>query len=283
MTDLREPLLSIIIISYENPSLILRRAIQSVLEQSYKNYEVILVDANEEGNPYSLGLREDMEKYPRILVISCPSKKGEFAAAKNQGAEQAKGEYLAFLMASDAWNQECASSQIEVLEENPDIALAFCQSWQQEEDALSVRYKMAPEPAAVPEGETSLPQEAIHSVSQAMFRRTAFEDMLGFDTRIHKQDDYDMWIRLAKKHKIASIDRNLVCSYVDKSVLKRSHRLIDVVGYLQLYSKHYEMYRKNPAARYELYLKIAACYKSEKYYFSWLKYALRIKVLKMRL
>ena len=75
MTDLREPLLSIIIISYENPSLILRRAIQSVLEQSYKNYEVILVDANEEGNPYSLGLREDMEKYPGILVISCPSNK----------------------------------------------------------------------------------------------------------------------------------------------------------------------------------------------------------------
>ena len=147
---MREPLLSIIIISYENSSLILRRAIQSVLEQSYKNYEVILVDANKEGNAYSLGLREDMEKYPEIPIISCPSKKGEFAVAKNQGAEQANGTYLAFLMAGDAWNQECASSQIEVLEENSDIALAFCQSWQQEDDALSVCYKTAPEPAAVP-------------------------------------------------------------------------------------------------------------------------------------
>ena len=44
-----EPLLSIIIVSYENSSLILRRALQSVLEQSYKNYEIILVDANESG------------------------------------------------------------------------------------------------------------------------------------------------------------------------------------------------------------------------------------------
>ena len=70
-----EPLLSIIIVSYENSSLILRRALQSVLEQSYKNYEIILVDANESGNAYSLGLREDMEHYPDIPVISCPSRK----------------------------------------------------------------------------------------------------------------------------------------------------------------------------------------------------------------
>ena len=284
MTDLSEQLLSIIIISYENSSLILRRAIQSVLEQRYKNYEVILVDANEEGNPYSLGLREDMERYPEISMLSCPSRRGEFAAAKNKGAEQASGEYLAFLMAGEAWNQECASTQIEVLEENPDIALTFCQSWQQEEDALSTRYRMAPETAnGACRGGSPYFQEVIHSVSQVMFRRTAFEDMLGFDTRIHKQDDYDIWIRLAQKYKIASIDRNLVCSYVDRTVLRKSRRLIDVVGYLQLYSKHYDLYRKNPEARYELYLKIAACYKSEKYYFAWLKYALRIRVLEMRL
>lgn len=193
-----EPLLSIIIVSYENSSLILRRALQSVLEQSYKNYEIILVDANESGNAYSLGLREDMEHYPDIPVISCPSRKGEFAAAKNQGAAQANGTYLAFLMARDAWNQECAASQIEVLEENPDVALVFCQSWRQEEDALSTQYRHAPE-LPVSAAQNGAVQSPIHSVSQVMFRRSAFEDMLGFDTHIHRQDDYDMWIRLSEK------------------------------------------------------------------------------------
>lgn len=281
---MREPLLSIIIVSYENSSLILRRAIQSVLEQSYQNYEIILIDANESGSAYSLGLREDMEKYPDIPVIVCPSKKGEFAAAKNEGAAQANGTYLAFLMAKDAWNQECAATQVEVLEENPDVALVFCHSWMQEEDALSIQYKMAPEVGGN-SGNTAglLSQDSIHSVSQVMFRRTAFEDMLGFDTHIHRQDDYDMWIRLAEKHRIASIDQNLVCSYVEKSTLKKSHKLIDVVGYLQLYSKHRDMYRKNREARYELFQRIAACYKDEKYYFTWFKYAVRIKVLEMRL
>lgn len=277
-----EPLLSIIIVSYENSSLVLRRALQSVLEQSYKNYEIILVDANESGNAYSLGLREDMEHYPDIPVISCPSRKGEFAAAKNQGAAQANGTYLAFLMARDAWNQECAASQIEVLEENPDVALVFCQSWRQEEDALSTQYRHAPE-LPVSAAQNGAVQSPIHSVSQVMFRRSAFEDMLGFDTHIHRQDDYDMWIRLSEKNRLAAIDQNLVCSYVEKRLLKKTHKLIDVVGYLQLYSKHRDMYRKNPEARYELYQKIAACYKDEGYYFTWFKYAVKIRGLEMRL
>lgn len=276
-------MLSIIIISYENSSLVLRRAIQSVLGQSYSNCEIILVDANEEGSDYSLGLREDMEAYPQIPVLPCPSQKGGFAAAKNLGASRADGTYLAFLMAGDAWNQECASSQIEVLREREEVALVFCQSWQQEEDALSTRYRNAPAPALMAETGGALVPEAIQSVSQVMFRRSVFDDMLGFDTKIHRQDDYDMWLRVARKNKIASIDQNLVCSYVDKGVIKKTHKLIDVVGYLQLYSKHRGVYRKNPSARYELYRRIAACYKEERYYFAWLKYEMKIRMLGMRL
>ena len=149
---MKEPLLSIIILSYENSSLVLRRALRSVMEQSYENCELLLVDANEKKSEYSLGLREDMERYPDIPVISCPSARGEFAAAKNEGAAQANGTYLAFLMAEDAWNQECAASQIEVLEEHPDVALVFCQRWIQDEDALSTGYRTAPETAP---GETA--------------------------------------------------------------------------------------------------------------------------------
>lgn len=56
-----------------------------------------------------------------------------------------------------------------------------------------------------------------------------------------------------------------------------------MVGYLQLYSKHYDMYKRNPVNRLELYRRIAACYKSEKYYLAWFRYAIRIKVLEMRI
>lgn len=280
---MEEPLLSIVIVSYKNSSLVLRRAMHSVLEQSYKNYEIILVDANESGDDYSLGLREDMEAHPEIPVIACPSEKGELAAAKNQGAAQANGTYLAFLMGRDAWNQECASSQIEVLEEHPDVGLVFCHNWTQEEDALSTGYREAPEAGEGSADEDPLPPgDAIRSVSQVMFRRSVFEELLGFDTHIRRWDDYDMWIRLAGQHRIAAIDQALVCSYVDKDVLKKSRKLIDVVGYLQLYSKHHDFYRRNPAEKLELYQKIAACYKEEKCFFPWMRYAARVRMLELR-
>lgn len=280
---MKEPLLSIIIVSYQNSSLVLRRAIRSVQEQSYQNYEIILVDANAKGSDYSLGLREDMEKFPEIPVITCPCEKGELAAAKNQGAAQAAGVYLAFLMGRDAWNQECAASQIEVLEEHPDVGLVFCHSWTQDEDAFSTRYQYAPDSdgfSPAPGG--LLTEETIHSVSQVMIRKSVFESLLGFDTRIRRQDDYDMWLRLSAKNRIAAVDQALVCSYMDRDVLKKSRKLIDVVGYLQLYSKHDSFYKSNPAEKLELYKKIAACYKSEKYFFPWLRYAARLRLLELR-
>lgn len=280
---MNEPLLSIVIVSYENPSLVLRRAIQSIRNQSYRNYEIILVDANQEGSKYSLGLREDMEAYDDIFVIECPSKRGEFAAAKNQGASQANGTYLAFLMGHDAWNQECAASQIEILEERSNVALVFCSSWIGTEDAFSVEYKNMPYNESQKRIlEQDDLEESIHSVSQVMFRRECFEELCGFDPKIHRQDDYDMWVRLSKKYKIAALEQNLVCSYLEANTLRKSKKLIDVVGFLQIYSKHSEMYKKNPIARLELYRKIAECYKQSNYFLSWLKYVGKVKFLEIK-
>lgn len=281
---MREPLLSIVIVSYEDSSLFLQRVIQSVYEQSYDNCEMILVDANDPESAYSLGLREDMEHYPDICLISCPCRKESFAAAKNAGAQQAGGTYLAFLMPGDVWNHEFASSQIEVLEERPEVALVFCNRGMSEEDVLDTEYRKTPESVAGMEDlDDVFQKEIVGSVSQMMFRRSCFEDVHGFDTRIYKKDDYDLWIRIMKKYKIAAVSQNLVCSYVEKSVLKKSHELIDVVGYLQLYSKHQDFYKKNDGARMELFRNIAGCYRQSHRYIAWMKFNRKRKLLERKM
>lgn len=70
MAEGTEKLLSVVLVSYRDPSLTLRRAVRSVQEQSYRHFELILVDANEEGDPYSLGLREDMALFPRVRLLA---------------------------------------------------------------------------------------------------------------------------------------------------------------------------------------------------------------------
>lgn len=283
---MKEGLLSIIIISYENSSLVLKRAIQSVKEQKYSNYEIILVDANEEKSAYSLGLREDIEKQPDISLVSCPSKQGEFALAKNKGAEAAKGEYIAYLKASDAWNSECTEKQIKVLQEKKETGLVFCHSWSQEEDAFSTEYRNPPVEVSKEKEkreEDFLYQESICSISQVMFRSEVFYEMRGFDINMKGQDEYDLWLRIASKYRIMGIEENLVCSYVEKDTLKKTHKLLDVIGYLQLYSKHKEMYDKNPVSKVILYKKIAACYKDSYYYLQWMQYILKIKILERKI
>ena len=64
-----QPLVSVVILSFEDPSLVLRRAIRSVLDQNLDQCQVVLVDANPPDSDYSLGLREDMERYPEIPVL----------------------------------------------------------------------------------------------------------------------------------------------------------------------------------------------------------------------
>ena len=283
MAEGTEKLLSVVLVSYRDPSLTLRRAVRSVQEQSYRHFELILVDANEEGDPYSLGLREDMALFPRVRLLACPCPGGALADAKNCGARAARGEYLAFLLARFAWNPVCAEMQIACLEEHPEVGMTFCSAWRQEEDALSESYRRPPQESDEAAGGAAVfDAPASGSVSQVLFRRSVFEELDGFDRRI-RRDDHDLWLRVLKRYRILSVDRDLVCRYVERSTLRRSHRVIDVVGYLQLYSKHKELYDKNPQAKLALFEKIAACYRAAHSVPDWLRFAAKVRLLRWRL
>ena len=125
---MKEPLLSIIIVSYRDSSLLLKRTIQSV--QTFEDYELVLTDANERGSACSKGLAEDMESYPDIPVICGEWKNCDLAAAKNAGAARAGGTYLTFLTTHDVWNLQCAKKQLEVLQADPDVGLTFGCMWE---------------------------------------------------------------------------------------------------------------------------------------------------------
>ena len=220
MAEGTEKLLSVVLVSYRDPSLTLRRAVRSVQEQSYRHFELILVDANEEGDPYSLGLREDMALFPRVRLLACPCPGGALADAKNCGARAARGEYLAFLLARFAWNPVCAEMQIACLEEHPEVGMTFCSAWRQEEDALSESYRRPPQESDEAAGGAAVfDAPASGSVSQVLFRRSVFEELDGFDRRI-RRDDHDLWLRVLKRYRILSVDRDLVCRYVERSTLR---------------------------------------------------------------
>lgn len=110
-----KPNVSIIIPSY-NRERVLHRAVKSVISQTYKNWELIIVDDRSTIPAQEIITLKD----PRIQIIRHSKRQGA-AAARNTGMRIAQGKYIAFLDSDDEWLPEKLSKQIAFLEKSDPI------------------------------------------------------------------------------------------------------------------------------------------------------------------
>lgn len=115
-------LVSVIIPVY-NVEEYLRKCLDSVINQTYTNLEIICID---DGSPDNSGaiLDEYAKKDSRIIVIH--QENAGVAAARNRGLDIAKGEYIAFVDSDDWVEPECYETMVKQMEENPDVDLVSC-------------------------------------------------------------------------------------------------------------------------------------------------------------
>jgi len=113
---MENPLISIIIPTY-NVSDLLKLTIKSVLNQSYKNYEIIIIDDGSEDDTEEVVRNFNNEKisYFKLGHTGMPAK------VRNKGIEEAKGEYIAFLDSDDLWCPDKLDVQLKVLKENEEL------------------------------------------------------------------------------------------------------------------------------------------------------------------
>ena len=101
-----------VIIPYHNNEYTLERAVRSVLEQTYKNLEVIIVD---NGSDEPLKTENELYMDPRVRTYITPELLGA-SGARNAGIKLATGEYIAFLDADDYWEKDKLDKQLKVME-----------------------------------------------------------------------------------------------------------------------------------------------------------------------
>lgn len=116
MSKIASKLVSIVTPSY-NAETLIERTIQSVLEQTYTDWEMIVVDDCSKDNTCQV-VREYALKDPRIKLISLQKNNGAPAAPRNIGVNEAKGVWIAFLDADDIWHPQKLTKQIEALEQH---------------------------------------------------------------------------------------------------------------------------------------------------------------------
>ena len=110
------PSVSVIIPTYNRGNLV-GRSIQSILNQTYKDFELIIVDDGSIDNTEDI-IKEFQKKDERIKYIRYEKNKGG-AAARNTGIKNAKGKYIAFLDSDDEWLPEKLEKQIKTMKDLP--------------------------------------------------------------------------------------------------------------------------------------------------------------------
>ncbi len=199
-----EPLVSVIIPNY-NYGHFLQESIDSVLNQSYKNIEVIVVDDGSTDNSTKI-----IEAYSqRVMLIS--QENSGVSAARNHGMRFAKGDFVCFLDADDSWEPNKISSQISKFNDL-EIGVVYssiniCDEELNHLEIVSARYKGDVEYLYYRFPTTAI---ILLGCSTAMIRAEVANSVGEFDTSLHTSADWDYFRRLSRLTEIDFVEFPIV-------------------------------------------------------------------------
>lgn len=242
---------SIIIPAYQSAKT-LPRALDSVLQQSYDDYEVIVVDDHSSDETQSV-VERYMASDVRIKYVLLKKNSGP-GSARNAGVAAAKGTLLAFLDADDAWKPGKLRTQVEFLLQNPKIDLVFSDCTNVNipnatTDRLSQingeflrRLKLSAVPGYkdfyVLEGpyRDELYRKFFILISSVLMRRAGFDRVGGFNPNRFGTEDIDFFVRLARRSAIAYWYQEQVYRYQTGQGISfvSEKRLIELLNYHQM-------------------------------------------------
>jgi len=177
-------------------------AVQSVLEQSYKDFELLIVD---DGSPDQSVIICRQFTDPRIKIIRQENR--GLAGARNTGIRHARGEYLAFLDGDDVWLPEKLETHLVHLESSPSVGVSFSRSAFIDEAGNSIGTYLMPKlkeitpPDLLRENPVGNGSAAV--VRQEVFKAIKFQDNLYgitedfyFDEYFRQAEDIEFWLRI---------------------------------------------------------------------------------------
>ncbi len=195
------PLISVIIPTY-NRFEFLRPAVESVLSQTCRNYELIVID---DGSTDGTG--EGLKPYGNRLRYIYQENRG-VSAARNRGLSLAQGTWIAFLDSDDYWLPAKLEAQVRFFAENPQALI--CQT-----EEIWIRHGRRVNPHKKHRkfsGDIFSPSliRCIVSPSAVMIRREFLIQIGPFDESLPACEDYDLWLRISCRFPVFLIEEPLV-------------------------------------------------------------------------
>ncbi|HET9482147.1 MAG TPA: glycosyltransferase, partial [Candidatus Polarisedimenticolia bacterium] len=185
---------SVVIPAY-NAERFIRRTIDSVLAQTWRDLEVLVVDDGSSDRTADLVAAFG----PPVACLAGPRR--GVSAARNEGVRSSRGALIAWMDHDDEWEPEKTRRQVELFDSSPGIGLIFTQALVIDGEVPCGVFPSIGEPAAFL---ASAYENLVHwnyiPMSSVMVRRSALEGIQGpFDPAFQLAEDWDLWLRIAAR------------------------------------------------------------------------------------
>lgn len=248
----KRPKISVVLPTY-NRAQLLKRSIQSVLDQTYKDFEVIVVDDGSTDNTEEV-VRRLIIKDKRVRFIKFKENKGA-NAARNAGIRASRGKFVAFQDSDDVWNPIKLAVQIKVLNKAPkEVGAVYC-AWR----VVGEKSKIMP-PKRILNKSGNIHKVLLRgnfiTTQVVVLKKDCFRKVGLFDENLPRYQDWEMWIRVAKYYNFKFIDKLLVIQYMQKKSIS-ANREAQVLATGYILEKHKDDFRKDRKLMAKLYLKLS--------------------------
>jgi glycosyltransferase involved in cell wall biosynthesis len=197
------PKVSIITITHQGREKYIPELLQSIKNQSFTDWELIIIDNGSYDNTQNL-ITKEMINDPRISYIKNEQDRG-ISFARNQGLQKAKGEYIAVLDSDDLWtDKEKLTKQIAYLEVNQDCAgvgtgvivineqSKELSRYQNETDSKKIKQELL--------------FKNLLAHSSVIYKKAAALHVGGYDENLPFLEDYDLWLKMGAIWKLANLE-----------------------------------------------------------------------------
>lgn len=243
----QNPKVSVVIPTY-NRAHLLPKAIQSVLNQTYQDLEIVLVDDGSTDNTEEV-IKDFKDE--RIRYIRHNQNKGA-SAARNTGIRESRGKYIAFQDSDDEWFLDKLKQQIEAFADtSPEVGIVYSGFYRIEADK-----KIYLPNDHLPQKEGNIHNELLEGnfvgTPTVLVKKECFENKKYFDENLPALEDWELWIELSKYYHFKYINKPLLCSYstpnsinLNENNMLKAHEII-LLTHLDDFSKN----KKNLSEHY---------------------------------
>ena len=197
----KTPEVSVIIPTY-NRAWVLKEAIDSVLAQDFKDFELIVVDDGSTDNTPQI-----LDSYHQDLVVVRQPNRG-VSAARNRGIAAAGGGLIAFLDSDDLWLPRKLSSQVVFFNSNPEAVINQTEEiWIRNGVRVNPKTRHHKPSGMIFEQSLAL---CLVSPSAVMMKRSLFDEVGLFDEDLPACEDYDLWLRISWRYPVHLIETPLI-------------------------------------------------------------------------